>query len=198
MTWPTTDAKSVEQIMPNYSSLSDENLAGRASIDPQAFGELYQRHLERVYRYHLARTGNAADAQDLTAQTFLDALEGIHRFRGAGSFGGWLFGIARHKAALYYRSRRGETDLDDADGTPDPGPLPEAAAGRRLQMSAVSRALGALAPDRAEAIELCIFADLTAGEAAGVMGKSEAAIKMLVFRGLRDLRARLGDALEAV
>jgi RNA polymerase sigma-70 factor, ECF subfamily len=198
MTWPTTGTKNVAQVIPNTPPPSDESLAGQAALDPGVFGELYQRHAERVYRFHLARTGSIADAQDLTTQTFLAALEGIRSYRGSGSFGGWLFGIARNKVALHYRSRRSEAPLDDAETAPDPAPSPEALASRRLQMTAVSQALARIPPERAEAIELCIFADLTAGQAAQAMGKSEAAVKMLVMRGLRDLRARLGDVLEAV
>ena len=196
MTWPTTGAQQAAPLILNSPPDSDEALAGQAALDPQIFGELYQRHAQRVYRYHLARTGSVVDAQDLTAQTFLDALEGIRRYRGAGSFGAWLFGIARNKVALHYRSRRAEAPLEAAETAADPAPLPEATAGRRLEMAAVSRALRSLVPERAEAIELCLFADLTAGEAARVMGKTEAAVKMLVMRGLRDLRTRLGETLE--
>jgi len=49
----------------------DEALARRAGRDPQAFAELYSRHVNRVYRFHLLRTGSVADAQDLTSQTYL-------------------------------------------------------------------------------------------------------------------------------
>jgi RNA polymerase sigma-70 factor (ECF subfamily) len=198
MSWSTTGSKNAVQSISPGLPASDETLASRAALDPQVFGDLYQRHIERVYHYHLARTGDDADAQDLTAQTFLAALEGIHTYRGAGNFGAWLFGIARNKVALHYRSQRLETPLDTAEEAPDPSPSPETAATQRLQMAAVSRALGLLAPDRAEAIELCVFAGLTAAQAAQVMGKSDAAVKMLVMRGLRDLRARLDDAMEAV
>lgn len=51
----------------------DEALAQQASYHPGAFAELYRRHLPRIYRYHLARTGCPQDAEDLTAQTFLSA-----------------------------------------------------------------------------------------------------------------------------
>jgi DNA-directed RNA polymerase specialized sigma24 family protein len=63
-------------------------------------------------------------------------------------------------------------------------------------MASVSRALRQIAADRAEAIELCIFGNLTAVEAGQVMEKSEAAVKMLVMRGLKDLRRRLAQVAE--
>lgn len=172
------------------SMLSDEMLAARTRRDPAAFSELYRRHFGRVYRYQLAHTGNAVDAQDLTAQTFLAALEGIDGFREDGSFGAWLLGIARRKMALYYRSRRTETDLDSALDVPDMAPSLETLVGKRMQIAHICRLLKALSPERAEALSLVLFADLTAAETGELMGKSEAAVKMLVFRGLRELRER--------
>jgi RNA polymerase sigma-70 factor (ECF subfamily) len=49
----------------------DNTLARSACQQPEAFAMLYQRHLHKIYRYHLAQTGNVADAQDLTSQTFM-------------------------------------------------------------------------------------------------------------------------------
>ncbi len=186
--------------LPNTYSLdptaSDEHLATLAQAQPAAFGELYQRHCERVYRYHLARTGDVDDAQDLTMQTFMAALEGLPGFRAAGSFGAWLFGIARRRLAMHFRRRRPELPLEHMADLADPAPSPETSAGKRLELGQVAQALRRLAPDRSEALLLCLFADLTAREAGQVMGKSEAAVKMLVLRGLRDLRERFALTLK--
>lgn len=180
----TPAAESVRQ-------LDNEALARRASSEPAAFIELYQRFLEAVYRYHLARTGQHVEAQDLTSQTFTSALEGIRTYRGQGSFAAWLFGIARNKMALYFRSQRPETGLEEALDLPDPGPQPEAMAFQRLSLEQLGLALESISPDRAEALRLCLICDLTAAETGKLLGKSEAAVKMLIFRGLRDLREKL-------
>lgn len=82
------------------SATDDVELARRAAADPEAFTELYHRHLPGIYRYHLARTGHVQEAEDLTAQTFLTGLESISSFRGQGRFASWLFGIARHRRLL--------------------------------------------------------------------------------------------------
>lgn len=174
----------------------DNTLARSARQQPEAFAMLYQRHLHKIYRYHLAQTGNVADAQDLTSQTFMAALEGIAGFRGAGSFVAWLMGIARRKCALFFRQRKPEVSLEAADDRPGSEMPAEQRVGERIQMQQIQRALRALSPDRADAIALCIFGELTASEAGRVLGKSEAAVKMLVFRGLRDLRPQLGQSLE--
>jgi RNA polymerase sigma-70 factor (ECF subfamily) len=180
----------------NLLSTSDEELARRAAADQEAFAELYHRHYPRVYRYHMARLCQMHDAQDLTAQTFMAALEGITSFRGSGSFLAWLMGIARRKAALHFRSLKDELPLELVAEAPDPSPLPEAQAGQRLQMGQITQALKRLTPERAEAISLCVFGELSAAEAANLMGKSEAAVKMLLLRGIQDLRAKFAPVLK--
>lgn len=169
---------------------SDASLARRAAHDPQAFGELYHRHMLSIYRYHLARTGEVQDAQDLTAQTFLAALESIASYRG-GSFLSWLFGIASHKVADHFRHKREHLSLEEVVEIHHPDPLPEEIASQRLQMQRISQALQALTPERAEAVVLRIFGGLSAAEVGRRLGKSEAAAKMLVHRGLSDLQQRL-------
>jgi RNA polymerase sigma-70 factor (ECF subfamily) len=169
--------------------MSDSLLAQRARTDPEAFSELYRRHLQRVYAYHYARTGNQADAQDLTSQTFVAALEGLAHYRGEGSFAAWLLSIARNKLADHYRLSRPVDELDDAHPAGEP-PLEELAFDR-LQLDQIAQALKKISAERAEALSLRIFASLSVAETARVMGKSEAAVKMLVHRALLDLKTSL-------
>ncbi len=178
-------------ILPDLTDTSDETLAASARSSPGAFAALYERHYERVYRYHLLRTGDVQDAQDLTTQTFLAALEGIRSYRQAGSFRAWLIGIARNQTAMFYREghKRRLNPLDEQ--APDPAPLPETLAGQRLDLAQVSRAMQELTPDQAGAITLCLFCELSGAEAAQVMGKNVAAVKMLLMRGLKELRKKL-------
>ena len=179
----------------------DEILLVRQAIsDADAFTELYQRNVTRVYRYHMAHTGNVKDAEDLTSQTFLAALESIRSFRGSGSFGAWILGIAAKKRLMFFRKRRNgtmqEVPLDAALHYPSPGLHTEKAATQRLQLESVSRALKQIPPDRAEAIILSYFGGLTNLEASLVMNKTEGALKMLISRGLQDLRERTALVLE--
>jgi RNA polymerase sigma-70 factor (ECF subfamily) len=176
--------------------VEDSILANRAVKDSSAFAELYRRYFDRVYRYHIAHTGNVIDAQDLTAQTFIAALEGIASFRGEGSFCAWLLGIARRKMALHYRSRRPEASLENASHIPDLALSPEEKSHQSLQLSQISHAFKQIKSERAEALELCLFGDLTAAEAGQILGKSEAAVKMLVCRGLKDLRQKCALTLQ--
>jgi RNA polymerase sigma-70 factor (ECF subfamily) len=174
----------------------DEALARRVRRDPGAFAELYDRHVGRIYRYHLARTGDDQDAQDLTSQTFLAALESIDSFRGRSTFLGWLFGIASHKVAEHYRRRRDSLPLESAGDLHDPQALPEDLAWQRGRMAAISQALRSISPERAEALVLRIFAGMSSAEAGQVMGRSDTAVRMLVHRGLRDLHELLAASEE--
>jgi RNA polymerase sigma-70 factor, ECF subfamily len=171
-------------------------LARQAIIRADAFAELYRRNLTRVYRYHIAHTGNIRDAEDLTSQTFMAALEGIRSFRGRGSFAAWIMGIASKKRLMFFRAGRPEVPLEAAIHYPN-GDLPtDQAASLRLQLESISRALKMISPDRAEAIILTFFGRLSNTEASRVLNKSEAAVKMLISRGLQDLRERTSLALE--
>lgn len=180
----------------NSPPADEARLAREARVSAEAFAELYRRYVNNVYRYHMAHTGNVRDAEDLTSQTFMAALEGIRSYRGSGSFLAWLMGIASRKRSLFFRGLRPEVPLEAALHIPDPEPSADQAALHRLQFESISRGLKQLSPDRAEAIILCFFGGLTNSEAGHALGKSEAAVKMLIGRGLQDLRERTSLALE--
>lgn len=165
--------------------------------DPEAFAALYRRHLPRVYRYLLARLGDPYLAQDATAQTFLAALEDIGSYWGSGEFRAWLLMIAHNKAMDSFRARRATVSLEAVVEMPSSAPSPEQVVTTRLQLEDVLRAMRSLSPDRAEALTLRIFGGMSVAEVGAAMEKQEAAVKMLVFRALRDLRERLGVGSEA-
>jgi len=179
------------------SSPTDEaDLARRAISNADAFAELYRRHVTRVYRYHMAHVGNVKDAEDLTSQTFVAALEGIRSYRGSGSFAAWIMGIASKKRLMFFRGSRPEVPLDAALHYPSPNLPTDKAAAQHLQMESISRALRQISPDRAEALILTFFGGLSNAETGRVLNKSEASVKMLISRGLQDLRERTSLALE--
>lgn len=171
----------------------DDALARIVRSHPAAFAELYRRHANRVYRYLLAQSGDVHQAQDLAAQTFLVALEGISSYRGQGRFAAWLLTIARHTAIDYFRRQRRRTTLplEAAAQIVDPSPSLEQTIAARLHLEQVLALLPLLAPERAEALTLRIFSGLSVAEVAQVMGKSEAAVRMLLSRAVHDLQKRL-------
>jgi len=181
-----------------FLTMDDARLARQARADPAAFAELYNRHVRSVYRYHLAHTGNVKDAEDLTSQTFVAALEGLHSYRGSGSYTAWLMGIASRKRLLFFRTNasRPQISLSAAIHLPTSDLPVDRAVSRRLQSEEILQALRTLSRDRREALILCFFSGLTFAEAGRVLGKSAAAVKMLISRGLQDLRTRTSIAME--
>ncbi len=176
----------------NLAEVTDEALARAARQNSAAFAALYRRYVARVYRYALARLGSVDDAEDLTAETFEAALRVIGSFRGDGPFAAWLMAIARNQVITRYRTRRDARPLEGVESLAgDSLPLEEVA-GQRLILASVLEALAQMSGDHAEVIRLRLFAELTTAETARVMGRSEAAVKMLLHRALRELRAREG------
>ena len=177
--------------LPTLEQSSDEVLVSQLRHSPELFGELYQRYQQRIYTYHLSRTGNPNEAEELTSQTFLAALENLDHYDEIRSFGAWLFGIAQHKLADYFRKPDRDLPLEKAENEPNSDPSPEELAASQLDMVAVARGLQHLPPDQVEALSLRIFGGLSAAQAGTLMGKSEAAVKMLILRGIRNLQKKL-------
>ncbi|MEA3377057.1 MAG: RNA polymerase sigma factor [Chloroflexota bacterium] len=176
--------------------VEDDTLVQAARDDRDAFDALYRRYVDQVYRYCYSRVGHRANAEDLTAQTFLAALQGLPEYNGRGSFAAWLFGIARHKCADHHRrayANPGEP-LAAAYAQPDTAAVdPERRALMSDMLDCVGRALHALTRDRREALRLRFWGGLSHREVAAIMERSEDAAKMLVWRAVRDLRERCLD-----
>jgi RNA polymerase sigma-70 factor, ECF subfamily len=169
-----------------------------AQGDHAAFTLLYQRTVKPVYAYCYSQVGTIEDAQDLTTQTFMAAWEQMARYRGEGTVAAWLMGIAYHKVRDWQRKQRFMAPLATVESLPDPAPLPDALVFQQWQRVALEQALQSLTPERAQAIALRFFGELSHAEVAAVMDKQEAAVKMLVHRGLQELRLRLGANKERV
>ncbi len=176
----------------HLAELADDVLARQAAAYREAFAALYHRHIRSVYRYILARSGHVPDAQDITAATFTAAFKGIETYRGGDKFLAWLLGIARGQIAMHYRRKKNTLSLDAVEHIAHPAAPPESIVEERLRIEAVAEALKTLNPDRAEAVALRLFAGLETNEIALAMGRSEGAVRVLVHRGVQDLRKQLG------
>jgi RNA polymerase sigma-70 factor (ECF subfamily) len=171
----------------------DALLAEAARADAGAFGELYERYYPRVYRYVYHRVGNAADAEDITALVFMKALEALPGYRPRpNGFAPWLFRITRNAVVDYYRRRRKHSSLDVLEHhSDDHDPVGHVLGGeRRAELQSLVENLSA---DQREVVLLRYAADLSFAEIASTMNKTDPAIRMLLHRGLRKLKAVLGD-----
>jgi RNA polymerase sigma-70 factor (ECF subfamily) len=174
-----------------------------ARRDPAEFDALYRRYLARVYSYAYYELGDHHVAEDATEKTFLAGLTNLHRFGerarpedgdGASTFRVWLFRIARNVVANERRSQRRHlsTPLPDDPSIADPLDV-ERDVVRRDEAKTAWRAVGRLRGDRRRALVLRFVDEMSTAEIAGVLGRSEGAVRVLIHRALRsvakDLRA---------
>lgn len=154
---------------------------------------LYERHVERVFRFLRARGASEELAADLTAVTFERALGHIHRYRpGEAGIAPWLLRIARNAYIDAGRRMRPATSLDDAPDVADPSRSPEEAALAAEERRSVLALVATLPEIQREALALRFAAGLTSREIGEVIGRSEDATKKLLTRALAALRETLG------
>lgn len=177
-----------------YEELADGDLVELAKTDKAAFGELYSRYLKKMYSYVYHRTGNAQDAEDLTAKAFMRALSHIGNYVDRGlPFQAWLYRIAHNLVANWHRDqgRRKIIALDEyvtrSLSSEAPDHLAEAAEEQAQLMAAVRR----LPEDRQQLLLLKFVERMSNAEIGRIMGRTEGAVKSLYHRTLLALREDL-------
>jgi RNA polymerase sigma-70 factor (ECF subfamily) len=168
----------------------------KAKLDT-AFTELYRSHVRDVYSYSYYRCGNHHDAEDLTEQTFLQAyrhFERAQRESHGRPLRPWLIRIAHNLAANYYRdrSRRPQTNLEDAGVLAEPHGTAELVEGRE-DLQRVLEGVSRLPDDRREALIMRFTLGMDNREIARAMGRSEGATKVLLHRAIRQLEGFLKE-----
>lgn len=172
--------------------------------DGAAFGLLYDRYFDTVFRFVYFRVGNRQLAEDLTADTFLRALKRIGSFTWQGrDLGAWLVTIARNLVADHFKSGRYRLevttgDVLDAD-RPDRGPegSPEVAVIDHITNVDLLKAVKQLNPEQQECIVLRFLHGFSVAETAQAMGKNEGAIKALQYRAVRALARLLPEGFKS-
>jgi RNA polymerase sigma-70 factor (ECF subfamily) len=160
--------------------------------DQEAFGELYDRHVVRVYRHIYYMVGNAAEAEDLTAQTFLRAWEAVPRYQVRGApFVSWLLRIAHNLGVSYLRSKRESSQLHDGIVDEKMRIDPESSYMQTADEELVREAILRLRDEQRQVIILRFIEDLDYKEVAEIIGKSVAAIRVIQHRALNSLRKQM-------
>ncbi len=179
----------------------DRSLVEAARADPARFEALYRKYVAQVYNFAIYELRDHHEAEDATERTFLAALANLARFEErassdegpeASTFRIWLFRIARNVIAERRRAlrRRPEAPLDAAAAAADPMDI-EGSAIVREEAAAAWRAVDRLSGDRRRAVVLRFVHEMSTAEIAGVLDRSEGAVRVLLHRALRSVAGDL-------
>jgi RNA polymerase sigma-70 factor, ECF subfamily len=189
---PTTDLK----------NMPDADLVERAKTDKEAFGEIYERYVDKIYKYIYYRVGNQSDAEDLTSRVFFRAMAHVENYEDRGvPFQAWLYRIAHNLVANHHRDRgrRKIIPLDDyvMNGLFSNADGPERAAEHMEERERLMLAIKSLPEDRQQLLILKFVDRLSNAEIGNIMGRTEGAVKSLYHRTLTALRDDLSADLAA-
>lgn len=169
--------------------------------DAEAFGQIYDKYADTVFRFIYFRVGNRPLAEDLTGDTFLRALKRIASFTWQGKdLGAWLITIARNLVADHFKSGRYRLevttgDVLDADRE-DRDAGPEEAVVDHITNVALLTAVKKLNPHQQEVIVLRFLRGLSVAETADAMYSTEGAVKALQYRATRALAQLLPEGFQ--
>jgi len=169
----------------NIDALIDASANG----DSNAFGSLYDLHVDRVYRHIFYRVGSVQDAEDLTQQVFFKAWQAIGKYKKTTSpFIAWLMRISHNLIVDFYRAKKENISLDCGPQIADPGTNPETAAERSLDKEHLKNLLLKLPSEQQQVILMKFVEGFSYTEIAASFNKSEGAIRTILYRGLKKMR----------
>jgi RNA polymerase sigma-70 factor (ECF subfamily) len=173
---------------------SEESLIRRAQQrDQVALTQLYEENFDKIYRYISIKIGDRTEAEDMTQQVFLNAIQSISSYKSKGMpFSSWLYRIAHNQVVDHLRkkSKRVTVPLDET--IPFQGDDPRRVVEQKLAIEEIAAAARGLTRAQQEVISLRFAGELSVAECARSMGKSEGAIKALQHSAIVALRKALG------
>jgi len=170
-----------------------------AKKDPQAFVKIYDLFFEKIYTYAYYKVGNATEAEDITEQVFLKALEAIGRYtwKKGVPFSSWIFKIAHNQVVDYFRAQgkviNKAIDEEQINKLPDEKRSFEEEVDLKLLLEDAQKAISKLNEDQQSVILLKFLSGFSNAEIANFLNKSEGAVKSLQHRVLVSLRELLKE-----
>ncbi|MFQ5575841.1 MAG: RNA polymerase sigma factor [Anaerolineae bacterium] len=184
------------------AAFSDENkLVEAAKTNPEAFGTLYQRYVNKIYNYIYYRTGNHQDAEDLTARVFHKALDHIGNYKNKGHpFSAWLYRIAHNMVANWHRDRQKRTTVSIESLALAVGGKsnPYHSTVKNEETALLLQAINQLPPVRQQLLILKFVEGASNAKIGRILNRSEGAVKSLYHRTLVSLKDSLADHPELI
>lgn len=171
----------------------DQLLEAYRNGDTDAFGILYDRYIEKIYRFIYYKTFDTATAEDLTSSTFFKALNKISTLDlSRGNFSSWIYSIARNTVIDHYRSHQfAAATGDDVFDLSEDSRMSESFDAQH-SLSVVQEYLQTLSSTQREIVTLRIWEERSYQEIAEIVGGTESSVKMAFSRTIRKLREDLG------
>ena len=191
-------------MKPRATAKRDAGDAGERALieaaqrDRGRFADLYEANFERVYAYVARRVRDRDEAQDLTADVFHLALKSLPRFEWRGvPFAAWLFRIASNEIADRSKNsakrRAHESESADPELYADDRGAVASGVEEAERRARLFKLVERLPRDQSRVIVMRFAEQKSIREIATALGRSEGSIKQLQFRGLQNLRVRMGD-----
>lgn len=193
MSAPNRDAQ--DPVSPAERTVDDDpSLIARAkSGEAAAFGLLYDRYVEPIYRYIFYRVRDTAEAEDITSDVFMRALRAMPRYEPRQAFLAWLYRIARNAVVDGSRRKRTQVSFEDALRHPDADRVvdPDATLFAQVDAATLRQAIRQLTPLQQEVIVLRYVEGLDTRAIGKLVGRREGTIRGIEFRALGALRQLL-------
>lgn len=166
----------------------EEELIRRAKVEPEAFGELYELHFDRIYYYVYNQVKSHPETQDIVSDTFLKAFRAINTYKPTGKpIIVWLYRIAKNSTIDYFR-RANRYYCFDAPEIIEIEPEFEQVENREW----INQAMQLLNSDQQEVLRMHYLEDMKFKDIAKATNRTEGAVKAMSLRALKRLRSVLG------
>ncbi len=168
------------------------NLVEKAKTNPESFVQLYEQHVDRVYRYLLSRVRQVQEAEDLCSKVWEAVLQGIQNFRGLDlvSFQAWIFTIARNEVNQYFKKKGRVQPFSEEffSVLPEESPNPKESAEHKELKGELHELLEGLPEQQQESVRLKYLAGFKNKEIAILQGISEKTVASNLVRAFEKLR----------
>jgi len=177
-------------------SIEEDVITRAIKGDGEAFAQLYEEYFGKIYRYVYLRLGNRDEAEDLTQQVFVKALEAIGRYKWRNlPFASWLFRIAHNQMIDYFRRENKIEKVewnDNISRNDEPGP--DSIVQHQFEAEELSENIKKLPPAQRDVISLRFGAGFSVAEAAKALRKNPGTVKALQYNAIVTLRKMMVGA----
>lgn len=171
----------------------------RIKRDPEAYGLLYDLYVKKIYRFVFFKINSREEAEDLTSEVFLKVWNYLveNSEQEIRSFASFIYRIARNQVVDFYRERAKRAAESPLDVVSEILAVGSGDIHKQLavdsEMEAILKALKKMKLEYQEAVLLYYIEELSAGEVAQILGKSQISVRVTLHRALKKLKELLGE-----